>query len=86
MVIKILIVLKSASSINSRNATRVANAVSSRGVIFVVIVAGRLVLMSGGAQVPFLDLLWCFLLLGPISCWQKRIPSLRKPLFLILKS
>jgi hypothetical protein len=71
---KSVMLLKLASSINSRNATRVAEDVSPRGDIFVVIAVGRLVSMLGGAQVLFFDLLWCFLLLGPISCWQKLIP------------
>ena len=70
--IKILIALKSASSMNSRNATRVAEDISSGGDIIVVITVGRLVSMHGGVQVPFFDLLWCFLLLGPILCLQNR--------------
>jgi hypothetical protein len=36
--------------------------------ITVVVAAGRLVSMHGGAQVLIFDLLWCFLLLGPILC------------------
>ena len=69
VVIKTLIEFRSASSINSRNAMRVADDVSSRGDIFVVIDVGRQVLMHSGSQVLFFDLLWCFLLLGPILCW-----------------
>ena len=61
MVIKTLIEFRLVSSINSRNATRVAD-VLSRGDIFVLIFVGRLVSMHGGVQVFFSDLWWCFLL------------------------
>ena len=76
MVIKSLIVFWSASSMNSRNATRVAGDVTvlSEGNIFVALALGRPVSMHGGAQVLFFDLLWCFLLLGPILCWRKLFP------------
>ena len=76
MVIKSLIAFWSASSMNSRNATRVAGDVTvlSEGNIFVAFALGRPVSMHGGAQVLFFDLLWCFLLLGPILCWRKLFP------------
>ena len=70
VVIKVLIVLKSASSINSRNATRMGEILSGG----VVIAVGRLMSMLGGAQVLFFGLLWCFLLLGPMLYLQKLIP------------
>ena len=70
VVIKTLIEFRSMSSINSQNATRVADDVLSRGDIFVVISVGRPVSMHGGVQVLFFNLRWCFPLLGPMLCLQ----------------
>lgn len=69
VVIKTLIEFRSASSINSRNATQVAD-VLSRGDIFVLISVERSVSMHGGVQVFFFYLWWCFPLLGPMLCLQ----------------
>ena len=57
VVIKTLIESRSASSMNSRNAMRVANDVLSRVGIFVVIAVGGPVSAHGGVQVLFFDLL-----------------------------